>query len=32
MAISGSGATTSVHCGGTEHTVSSSTRSKSRVP
>ena len=30
--ISGSGATRSVHCGGTEQTVSSSTRSSRRLP
>jgi hypothetical protein len=30
--ISGSGATTSVHCGGTEQTRSSSARSSSRLP
>jgi len=32
MTISGSGATRSVHCGGTEQTVSASTCSKSRLP
>ena len=32
MRISGSGAAMSVHCGGTEQMVPSSTRSKSRLP
>src|SRR5712664_1677598 len=32
MTISGSGSTRSVHCGGTDHTVASSTCSKRRSP
>src|SRR6266478_152501 len=32
MTISGSGPTRSVHCGGTDHTVASSTCSKRRSP